>query len=89
MPGDVSVIGYDDAPMAGWKTFDLTTVRQPLRQMVDTTTRVLLDAIQDRDRTAEKVEIPGELIIRGSARIPDGWCKTPDIETQPDDMIGA
>ncbi len=71
VPEDVSVIGYDDAPMAAWKTFDLTTMRQPLQRMIDATTQMLLAEIRDRTRAPEKIEIPGELIIRGSARLPD------------------
>ena len=71
VPEDVSVIGYDDAPMAGWKTFDLTTVRQPLRQMVEATSRMLIEEIKDSNRAPEKIVIPGELIIRGSARLPE------------------
>ncbi|MEO1025370.1 MAG: LacI family DNA-binding transcriptional regulator [Pseudomonadota bacterium] len=70
VPQDISVIGYDDAPMAGWKTFDLTTVRQPLRQMIDATTRILIKEIKDISSAPEKVVIPGELIIRGSTRVP-------------------
>ena len=70
VPEDVSVIGYDDAPMASWKTFDLTTVRQPLRQMVDATSRILIEEIKDIERAPERIVIPGELIIRGSARVP-------------------
>lgn len=70
VPEDVSVIGYDDAPMASWKTFDLTTVRQPLSQMIDETCRMLIAEIKDRERAPERVVIPGELIVRGSARLP-------------------
>ncbi|WP_415919553.1 LacI family DNA-binding transcriptional regulator [Tateyamaria sp. SN6-1] len=70
VPEDVSVIGYDDAPMASWKTFDLTTVRQPLMQMVEATGKMLLSEIKDPNRAPEKIEIPGELIIRGTARPP-------------------
>lgn len=29
VPGDVSVVGYDDVAVAAWPTYDLTTVRQP------------------------------------------------------------
>ena len=76
VPDDVSVIGYDDAPMARWKTFDLTTVRQPMQKMVDATVKILLDEIADHEHAAQKIEIPGELIVRGSARIPAGWNKT-------------
>lgn len=76
VPEDVSVVGYDDAPMADWKTFDLTTVRQPLPQMIDATVKMLLSEISDKKHKPEKVEIPGELIIRGTARIPSGLLRT-------------
>lgn len=77
VPEDVSVVGYDDAPMARWKTFDLTTVQQPLQKMIDATGALLLNEIQDKDRPPEKIEIPGELIVRGSARLPDGVSPNP------------
>jgi DNA-binding LacI/PurR family transcriptional regulator len=78
VPEDVSVIGYDDAPMANWTTFDLTTVKQPLNQMVEATATLLLNEISDNERAPEKIEIPGELAIRGSARLPDGQGRSPE-----------
>jgi DNA-binding LacI/PurR family transcriptional regulator len=81
VPGDVSVVGYDDAPMAAWKRFDLTTVRQPMGAMIDRTVAMLLDEIGDRDRDPEQIEIPGELIVRGTARLPEGWRRTPSKDT--------
>lgn len=77
VPEDVSVIGYDDAPMASWQTFDLTTVRQPLARMIDTTVALLLDEIREAGRAPEQIEIAGELVIRGSARLPAGRKRTP------------
>ena len=73
VPQDVSVVGYDDVPLAAWKAYDLTTLRQPLKRMVDATVSTLLDQIADPDRPAQKIQIEGPLILRGSARIPDGW----------------
>ena len=35
IPGDMSVIGYDDVPMAAWASYQLTSVRLPIRRMVD------------------------------------------------------
>ena len=78
VPEDVSVIGYDDAPMARWKTFNLTTVRQPLGRMVDATVKVLLDEIADKKRGPNKIEIKGELIVRRTARLPAGWATFKD-----------
>jgi DNA-binding LacI/PurR family transcriptional regulator len=73
-PGhDISIIGYDDVPLAAWGVFDLTTVRQPLNRMVEATVDTLLAQIEDPTRAPQKIEIDGQLILRGSARIPEGW----------------
>lgn len=73
IPQDVSIIGYDDVQMAAWKTYDLTTMRQPANRMVDATTSMLLDMINEPETERQKIEIDSELIIRGSARIPKNW----------------
>jgi DNA-binding LacI/PurR family transcriptional regulator len=73
VPGDVSVVGYDDVPLAAWPAYSLTTVRQPLNRMVEATVETLLAKIGDATRPAQKIEIDGPLILRGSARIPEGW----------------
>ncbi|MCC5956480.1 MAG: LacI family DNA-binding transcriptional regulator [Natronohydrobacter sp.] len=72
VPQDVSVVGYDDVPMAAWGGYDLTTVRQPLMRMVDATVETLLAQIDDPLRAAQNVEIDAPLILRGSARRADG-----------------
>lgn len=72
VPEDVSVIGFDDVEMASWKTYDLTTLRQPANRMVDATITMLLNMIE-RNTTEARVEIASELMIRGSARVPVNW----------------
>lgn len=73
IPGDVSVVGYDDVPVAAWPTYDLTTVRQPSRRMADACVQSVLDRIADRSAPVSMIELPGELKVRGSARVPKGW----------------
>lgn len=73
VPGDVSVVGYDDVAVAAWPTYDLTTVRQPANRMVAETVNILLSKIENSDLGPRRVEIDGPLVIRGSARIPEGW----------------
>ena len=68
VPRDVSIVGYDDVPMAAWGAYDLTTVRQPLLRMVDATVETLLAQINDPARAAQNLEIDAPLILRGSAR---------------------
>ncbi|MFN4098510.1 MAG: LacI family DNA-binding transcriptional regulator [Pararhodobacter sp.] len=73
VPGDVSVVGYDDVPIASWPAYDLTSLRQPVNRMVEATVETLLAQIDDPGRPAQKIEIDGPLMIRGSARIPEGY----------------
>lgn len=70
VPGDVSVIGYDDVAMASWASYDLTTVRQPSNKMVEATVEAVLARIADPDAMPKKQTIDGPLIVRGSARTP-------------------
>ncbi len=74
IPGEVSVVGFDDVPPAAWLAYDLTTVRQRANLMVEETVRALLAQIENFDTaTTRKVAIEAPLIVRGSARIPEGW----------------
>lgn len=76
IPGDVSVVGYDDVPPAGWPAYNLTTVRQRANLMVEETVSALLTLIESFETTrARKIAIDGPLIVRGSARVPAGWAQ--------------
>ncbi|HVL54922.1 MAG TPA: LacI family DNA-binding transcriptional regulator [Burkholderiaceae bacterium] len=66
VPQDLWVIGYDDIEMASWAAFDLTTVRQPMPQMIDHAVARLLARIDDRQLPIEHRRFPNELVIRGS-----------------------
>ncbi len=73
VPGDVSVIGYDDVAMSAWDSFQLTTVRQPANRMVEAAVDHLMAQISSKETAADHIEIDGPLIVRKSARIPKGW----------------
>lgn len=72
VPEDVSVVGYDDVPMADWPAYALTTIRQPVDDMVSATIEALLGQIEG-DHAPRKIRIGGPLVVRRSARIPEGW----------------
>jgi DNA-binding LacI/PurR family transcriptional regulator len=73
VPGDVSVVGYDDVPPASWGAYDMTTVRQRANRMVDATVDILLRQIDLGETNPEQVLIDAPLVIRGTARVPEGW----------------
>jgi DNA-binding LacI/PurR family transcriptional regulator len=72
VPDDVSVVGYDDVPMAAWPAYALTTIRQPVNRMVAATVDALLGQIEGAGRP-QKLRIDGPLMVRRSARIPEGY----------------
>jgi len=72
VPGDVSVVGYDDVALAAWRSYDLTTVRQPANQMVAQAIDILITRIDQRQTPPRRVMLDGPLMIRGSARLPKG-----------------
>jgi LacI family transcriptional regulator len=67
VPGDVSVVGFDDILSAAYATPSLTTVHQPLSEMGKRGAQVLLDRIAHREKAfpAEIVMTP-ELVVRES-----------------------
>lgn len=70
VPGDLSVIGYDDLPLAAWTSPALTTVNQPLRDMAGTATQMLLDLARGAGLSASRVDLVTELIVRESTAPP-------------------
>ncbi|THH39094.1 LacI family DNA-binding transcriptional regulator [Aliishimia ponticola] len=77
VPGEVSVVGYDDVPPASWPAYNLTTVRQRANLMVRHTVDALLEQIENPGAQPPRAAIvDAPLILRGSARIPDHWPAT-------------
>ena len=66
VPRDVSVVGFDDVPMASWPSYDLTTVRQPTNRISAQTVDILLAQIKDPTTPQSRMELEGQLIHRGS-----------------------
>lgn len=66
IPGDISIVGYDDVPLSSWPAYNLTTVRQPMNQMIHSTINGLMSLIQNNLTEPTQIEIEGKLIIRGS-----------------------
>lgn len=70
VPDDVSVVGFDDVPEAGWKGYRLTTVRQPVEPMVRATVDILMEQIESNSVETKSIVIPSQVIVRRSARLP-------------------
>jgi len=69
VPGDVSIIGFDDHDMAAYT--DLTTIAQPAMQQGETAATLLLDLMRDDpDRSGAddvtSVVMPTRLVVRST-----------------------
>lgn len=73
VPQDVSLVSYDDAPQAAWPTYALTGIRQPTDAMVAASVEIMMAQIAERTSAPRRVVLPGRLVVRTSARIPEGW----------------
>jgi DNA-binding LacI/PurR family transcriptional regulator len=69
IPGDLSVVGFDDTDAAGLATPPLTTVRQPLHRKGELAGRRLLE-LQAGRAPARPRRLPTELIVRASTAPP-------------------
>jgi DNA-binding LacI/PurR family transcriptional regulator len=70
VPRDVSVIGYDNLPVAAWIGPALTTVNQPLRDMAGTATRMLLDIARGVELSTSRIDLVTELVVRETTAPP-------------------
>lgn len=66
VPQKCWIVGFDDVEMASWSTLSLTTVRQPVRTLVEDGIRLLIDRLDNPAREAEQIVHPVDLMIRGS-----------------------
>ncbi len=67
VPEDLAVVGFDDAPTAAWPSYDLTTIRQPIAEMVEAGIELLLDPKRTADGPSRNIVFEAKLIVRGSA----------------------
>lgn len=60
------VVGYDDVEMASWESFNLTTVRQPIKEMAAAGVTLLLERIQQPTLPPRRIVYSSTLLVRKS-----------------------
>jgi LacI family transcriptional regulator len=66
VPQDISVVGFDDVPLAVFSNPQLTTVRQPLQRMGQIAAKTLIDQIEGKEKFQAEIVIEPALIVRAS-----------------------
>src|SRR6056297_1468996 len=68
VPGDIGLIGLNDMEMAGWQNIDLTTIRQPIAEIIEASIDLVVGTIEAPNRYPETRLFPCRVIERGTLR---------------------
>ncbi len=68
VPEDIGIIGLNDMEMAGWENIHLTTIHQPIRQIVTSSIELMVAMLDEPDRYPEARIFPCSVIERGTLR---------------------
>jgi DNA-binding LacI/PurR family transcriptional regulator len=68
IPRDLSIVGFDGVAPASWASYQLSTVRQPVRRMTEAAVSMVLERIDDKTLSPEVRTFAGSLIEGSSAR---------------------
>jgi len=69
VPGDISVVGFDDTPESRYFLPALTTIRQDFGEVGRRSVELVL-ALMDGEAAARHVVVPAQLVVRESAAAP-------------------
>jgi len=68
VPGDIGIIGLNDMEMSRWENINLTTIHQPIDQIVASSIELIVGMLNEPDRNPEARIFACEIIERGTLR---------------------
>jgi len=68
VPEDIGIIGFNDMEMARWENINLTTIGQPIEQIIHSSVELIVAMLEDPDRLPEIRLFPCKLVERGTLR---------------------
>ncbi len=68
VPDDVGLIGLNDMQIAGWENINLTTIRQPIHQIIVSSIELIVAMLDEPDRYPEARLFPCTVVERGTLR---------------------
>ncbi|MEP4249255.1 LacI family DNA-binding transcriptional regulator [Tateyamaria sp.] len=70
VPGDIGVIGFNDMEMSSWENIALTTIHQPIKQIINSSVELMTAMLDEPDRYPEARLFPCRIIERETLRPP-------------------
>lgn len=66
IPEDLSIVGFDDNPIAMYSSVALTTVRQPIVEMGQLGLEILDQIVQGKTKLPSKTILPAKMLVKSS-----------------------
>jgi DNA-binding LacI/PurR family transcriptional regulator len=68
VPNDIGVIGFNDMEMSSWENIALTTIHQPIKQIVNSSVELMAAMLDEPDRYPEARLFPCQVVERNTLR---------------------
>ena len=68
IPGDIGFLGFNDMNMAGWSAYDLTTIHQPIRDIILSSVELVVALVDEPDRSKETRLFSCSIVERSTLR---------------------
>ncbi|MGI9490119.1 MAG: substrate-binding domain-containing protein, partial [Geminicoccaceae bacterium] len=66
VPDDIGLIGLNDMEIAGWQNINLTTIHQPIRQIIEASIELIMTMLANPERSPEARLFPCKVVERGT-----------------------
>ncbi len=68
VPGDIGILGFNDIAMASWAAYDLSTIRQPIAEIIVTAVEQAIRLVANHQLEPQPQHFACEVVLRGSLR---------------------
>lgn len=68
VPDDIGVIGFNDMEMSSWENIALTTIHQPIKQIINSSVELMVAMLDEPDRYPEARLFPCQMVERNTLR---------------------
>ena len=66
VPDDVGILGFNDIAMASWAAYDLSTIRQPIAEIIVAAVELSIKLVSDQQLTPQAKLFACEPVLRGT-----------------------
>jgi DNA-binding LacI/PurR family transcriptional regulator len=68
VPGDIGILGFNDITMASWAAYDLSTIKQPISDIIVAAVELAIQLVADQHLHPEPKHFACEVVLRSSLR---------------------